>query len=236
MEAKENPFIVRDCALVAIATGEKAQSLNELRNKIAFVRPSSIYYHFWGGRLGTHFEHREYQNDFALWAHKFLHDEILAERLGILDPTEYKEIEQLRLDMLDIIEERLDEGEAIAATSREDQFYFMHSKVIVFDSPHVIVQPKELPHVIPSLTSSSIFYHFIDAMSRSDKREDDFSAWLRDFNNEYLPLIDEIHKIDPYFISLGELQQKLTSVIAIDLLKKSETQDEELKGLYGNSY
>ncbi len=61
------PFVLKDCALIAIGTGRKAHTLTELRDQIRDVTIESIYHHFWGGLLGARFEEREFNNDFAVW-------------------------------------------------------------------------------------------------------------------------------------------------------------------------
>ena len=76
----ENPFIVKDCALIAIATGLRAQNLPELRNRIQEIPQACLYYHFWGGLLRSKFDDPEFPNDFAYWARHSLQDKILAER------------------------------------------------------------------------------------------------------------------------------------------------------------
>jgi hypothetical protein len=67
-------FKILDCALIAIATGEKAQNLREFRDRLKNVHPGCLYYHFWGGLLHPHFDDPEFQNDFAVWASRYLHD------------------------------------------------------------------------------------------------------------------------------------------------------------------
>ncbi len=49
--ANREPFFIKDCALVTIATGQKAQNLKELRNRLLTIHLGSIYHHFWGGTL-----------------------------------------------------------------------------------------------------------------------------------------------------------------------------------------
>ena len=66
-QGEARPFFVKDCALIALATGLKAQNLKELRDQLQRVDSSSLYYHFWGGLLHAGFEEREYGNDFAEW-------------------------------------------------------------------------------------------------------------------------------------------------------------------------
>ena len=106
-------FHFKDCAVGALATGIKAQNLTELYDKLNLIHPSSIDYHFWGVRLRPHYELREYHNDFAMWANHSLHDQTLAERLAIIDPTDFRDVEKLRKELLSIIEERLDETEQV---------------------------------------------------------------------------------------------------------------------------
>lgn len=207
------PFSVMSCALSIIATGERASSLIELRDKLMTTHVGCIYYHFWGAHLHSQFIYPEYHNDFAGWAHSSLHDDTLAERLSVIDPTEYNNLESLRLDLIEVVEYRLEEREIVPWTSREDQFHFIRSKIILFKTPHSILQPEELANIIPILSTSSIFYHFIDARRRTPEQLDDFSTWLSGFGNEYAELIHKIKGIDPYYLSLVELRQELSRIM-----------------------
>src|SRR5258708_2955126 len=108
---QKNKFYFKDCALSTIATGKKAENLRELYDRLSTIHPSSIYHHFWGTRLSPQYETQEYLNDFAMWCYQHIHDQTLAERLSIIDPTEYKNLEDLRKELLSAIETRLDETE-----------------------------------------------------------------------------------------------------------------------------
>lgn len=204
------PFYVKDCALIAIATGEKAHSLGEFRNKLATIPDECIYYHFWGERLKSRFFQPDYYNDFARWANECLHDKFLAERLGIIDPTEYENLESLRQDLIEVVEIRLDEREKVHGLQADEPFHFIRSQIVIFDTLIQIEEPADLSQTLPILTPTSLFYHFIDARTRTKEEADDFSLWLNSFGNLYQDLIQEIQQIDPYFLSLGELQKELT--------------------------
>lgn len=52
--SKEHQFFVKNCSLAAIATGDRASSLVELRDRIATIDEECLYYHFWGGQRGAH--------------------------------------------------------------------------------------------------------------------------------------------------------------------------------------
>ncbi|MFZ0389889.1 MAG: DUF5752 family protein [Calditrichia bacterium] len=203
-------FEIKDCALIAIATGKRAQNLRELKEHMANVSVESIYYHFWGGLLRPRFDDPEFHNDFAVWAAHELHDKILAERLSVLDPVEYKDLNDLRLELIDIIEERLDELQVPPWSSRDRQFEFIRSQIVIFRTRQVIKSPAELSRLLPQMSRGTIFFHFIDARRRNDNAVDDFRNWLLSFGGEFNDLREEISKIDPYFGTLTQLRRELT--------------------------
>lgn len=207
---KRTPFDVKDCALAALATGKSAQNLKELRDIIETVLPESIYYHFWGGQLKPRFDDPEYHNDFASWTRHALHDGILAEELGMIDPTHLPDLEELRRELIDTIEERLDTSEQIPWAPPDQKFHFITSQIVVFDTNHTIEEPLELVEIVPAMTSSSIFYHFIDARRRTFGNIDDFSAWLYGFEDTYRELCQRLGSLDPFFCSLTELRDQLS--------------------------
>lgn len=208
-----SPFVVKSCALASIATGEQSISLIGLRDTLARVPLDCIYYHFWGGRFFSQFVHPDYHNDFAVWTHERLHDEILAERLGILDPTEYDSLEDLRTEILEVIEQRLDEYSMVPLAKKGDLFHFIRSTIIVFDTPYVFTHPTDMPKKLPALSPSSFFYHCIDSRSRTEEKKDDFSAWLTRYGEEYRPLVEELSAIDPYFLALSSLRDEVIRTV-----------------------
>jgi len=214
------PFALKDCALVAIATGKRAQNLRELRDMLATIHAGSIYYHFWGGRLRMQFDEPEFNNDFSAWSNNGLHDSSLAERLGAIVPTDFNDLEDLRHELIEVIEERLDETEIVPWSKADQQFQFIRSQIVVFDTHQTIHSFKELAEFFPKLSIGSIFYHFIDAQRRYPFGMDDFSNWLTSLGNKYLDLVSQLTEIDPYFSSLSELRQRLSRIFS-DYLEKS---------------
>jgi hypothetical protein len=212
--SKVEPFVVKDCALAAIATGMRAQNLRELRDGLLAVHPESINYHFWGGLLQPRFDDSEYNNDFASWARHALHDNKLGERLGVIDPADFHDIEALRQELIDVIETRLDEMEFHPWARRDQQFHFVRAQIVVFDTGKRILRPRDLRAVVPTLSIGSIYYHVIDARRREPQRVDDIRAWLQQFGDQYAVLCDRLAGLDPYFITLTELRRALDTVIA----------------------
>ena len=210
--ANIEPFCVKDCALVTIATGKKAQNLKEMREHLLNVHLGSVYHHFWGGLLRPRFDEPEYNNDFAEWVHYALQDNILAERLSVITPDPFVNLESLRQELLNIIEQRLDETEAIPWAKPDRQFHFLRSQMVVFDTQVKIEEPEQLVEAVPKMSVGSIFYHFIDARRRSPEIMDDFRSWLR--SRRHQALCSQLAAVDPYFGSLVELRTQLTNLFA----------------------
>ena len=127
----------------------------------------------------------------------------------MLDPTDYADLEDLRQDLIDEIETRLDENELIVWTRVDQQFMFITSQIVVFDTQKRIEDPRQLLTAIRSMSPSSVFYHFIDARRRSPDTMDDFSAWLYGFGDTYKDLCYLIGSMDQYFLTLSELRDQL---------------------------
>lgn len=215
-------FAIKDCALALIATGRRAQTLRELRDIVRDVHPGCIYHHFWGTLLRAQFSDREYNNDFATWCHHSLHDNAVAERLAVIDPADYSDLEELRQELIEVIDERLDETELMLFARSDQQFHFARSVIVVFDTHKRLSHPRELVKALPQLSVGSVFYHFIDARTREPIAVDDFRAWLLGLGAEYSALCDSLAEIDPYFESLFTLRDRLTDVFAQHCLPMSK--------------
>jgi hypothetical protein len=207
-------FAIKDCALLVLATGRKARFLQEFRNHLADVVSASIYHHFWGGLLQPRFEEREYNNDFASWVRHGLHDGVLAERLAALDPTQFSDLEALRTEVIELVDTRLDEREYLAWSPATDPFEFACAQIVVFDTHKRLEHPRELAASVAGLSTSSVFYHFIDARTRTPDGRDDFSEWLGGLGGEYNTVRQALAGIDPYFSSLGDLRERVSSALA----------------------
>lgn len=208
------PFAVRDCALITLASGIKAQTLREFHAALGRVPAGSITHHFWGRLLRPQFDEPEYNNDFASWAYHALHDKPLAERLSMVTPTDYQDLESLRQELLEVIEERLDESEFVPWARADQQFNFLHAQIVVFDTGLRFRAPEEIVPYLANLSTGSIYYHFIDARSRTPERCDDFSAWVNGLDETYQPLARALCSLDPYFSSLKEIRQQLVGIFA----------------------
>src|SRR3990172_3878577 len=213
-KTRTQPFAVTDCAMLSIATGVSAKNLRELRERLQTIQPGCIYYHFWGHHLRPGFEEPEYNNDFANWANQGLHDRNLAERLSVIDPPSYTDLDALREELIDVIEERLDETEQVPWAKSENAFRFIRSTLIVFDTGIRLRTPEEMAEFLPQISPSSLYYHFFDARWRTPDRVDDFRAWLDGLGPRYASLSAIIAGYDPSFITLTALKTELVATFS----------------------
>jgi Family of unknown function (DUF5752) len=211
-------FVLTDCALISIATGEMAHNLRELRDRLVRLEdPAITYFHFWGGLLRPHFVDPEYQNDFAAWAYHDLHERRLAERLAIINPNEFDALDDLRRHVIDVVEERMDEQDAAPYSEAETPFFFMRFQIVIFDTRQRIHSPEQLAEILPRISLGSLFYHFIDSRRRTQSKRNDFSEWMGGWGKQYASLAAKIAAVDPYFNSLSELRDHLRDIMRANL-------------------
>jgi hypothetical protein len=207
-------FAIKDCALAHVATGRRAQTLRELRDIVRDIHPGCIYHHFWGALLRPQFTNREYNNDFASWCHHSIHDNTVAERLSAIDPADFPDLEELRQELIDVIESRLDETEVMLFARADQEFHFVRSVIVVFDTHRRLAEPSQLATALPAMSVSSVFYHFIDARRRDPVGVDDFRSWLLGLGPAYSSLCDLLAEVDPYFESLYVLRDHLADIFS----------------------
>ena len=214
-DRKNMPFNVKDCTLITRMAGvETALNLRELRERLRTCPLESLFHHFCETVIRPTFDDPEFRNDFAIWATRDLQDRVLAERLGILNPYTFKNLEELRQVAIDIIDDRLAEVPYVPWVKQGNDFCFMRAVTVIFDTGIQLHQPEDLVNAIPELSLSSIYYHYVEARRRTKKGVDDFTAWLYDFGKGTRPLIKALGSIDFYFMHLHELQAHLERAVA----------------------
>ena len=222
MSAKRpEPFRFMDCALTTISLGRSAHNLRELRDWVAVVPVQSISHHFFETLLRPGFDDPEYRNDFAVWARRQLRDDVVAERLGAIEPLEHETLESVRQVVLDIIEDRLAETLHVPVAAPGQEFYFLRSQQVILDTGEQAATPADLAAQIPTLPTGSIYYHFVEGRKRPPLRIDDFSTWLESWGPSTAQCRACLAKIDYALWSLTELRAHMSKCLAC--LAKKET-------------
>jgi hypothetical protein len=191
--------------------------LRDLRERLEILPVESLYHHFCQTLLRPTFDDPEYHNDLAFWARRNLHDKTFAERLAILNPFEFGTLEDLRLAVLDVIEDRIGELPHISNVQTGDEFRFLQALTVTFETKLSVGNPGALLGAVQQMTPSSIWYHFIEARRRNPGHLDDFTYWLAEHGLQDEPWIDVLSEIDFYFMSLRELQKEIVSLLETPL-------------------
>jgi hypothetical protein len=206
-------FRVKDCTLIVRMGGvEPALNLREFGERIKICPPECLYHHFNETLIRPSFDYPGFRNDFAVWCFQSLRDRVLAERLGIINPHAFPDLEELRAKLIDIISERLDEVHYIPWVEKSDAFRFLRAATIVFDTGVDLHDFKDFIDQLPNMSTSSIYYHFIEARRRTEDKTDDFTAWMKKLEETPESLIKALENIDFYFLNLTELKNTLIHV------------------------
>ena len=206
-------FIIQDCTLLTRTSGLPAAiNLRELRERIATCRQDVLYHHFCETPLIPSFDNPDSRNDFALWVLLQLSDLVLAERLGIINPYIYSDLEDLREQVLEVLDERLSEIPYAPSCKPGGEFFFSEAVTVVFDTGLRITSPGELPDAIDKMSNGSIYFHFLEARRRDLVGVDDFSAWLACFPGQEA-WCSALQSVDFAFYTLSELRGALVRIL-----------------------
>lgn len=213
-EKHHMPFNIKDCALIARMAGlDTALNLRELRERLRVCPVECLFHHFCETVIRPTFDDPEFRNDFAAWAARELRDRVLAERLGIINPYAYSNLDELRNLVIEIIDDHLSELPHIPWVQQGNDFRFMQAVTVVFDTGRQLSEPQDLIAAIPEMSLGSIYYHYVEARRRTETGCDDFTAWLTGFDESTEEIIEALGSIDFYFMSLHELKDQLIDTL-----------------------
>ena len=213
-ERPNMPFRVKDCALITRMAGiDTAVNLRELRERLTICPVECLFHHFCETVIRATFDDPEFRNDLAVWASRELQDRVLAERLGIINPYDHPDLEELRRVVVETLDDRLAEVPYIPGVTLGQDFRFMRAVTVVFDTGLELEKPEDLVQALPQMSLSSIYYHYVEARRRTENQTDDFSAWLAGFGSGTEPLIEALHQVDFYFLNLRDLKNSLVRAL-----------------------
>ncbi len=207
------PFAVLDCTLARCATGRVCSNLRELFEAVRTVPDAVLEHHMMRCALEDYFELNEFPNDLARWSWNGLGDRMLGEQFSLIDPYQFGTIGELRVALLNVLEERLWGLERIPWCRPGLELYLVESRLVAYDTGERIPTPAALAEALERMPVRSLFYHVHEARRRTGGQTDDFSAWLEQC--EANPqLVAEIRAIDFYFLNLSQLRQALLHAFA----------------------
>jgi len=191
--------------------GRKARNPEELLNGIKTVPASCIYYHTHRFLQQHHYLSPEPPNDFAFWLMEILHLSSLGEEFLSVDTVSYCDLEKLRRDFVDILEDYiLKDGKNVDCIPGFE-FHFLACKTLVLPLPYTAHNLPEFAQMLSKVSIRSLYFHMFEARMRLNVPDNDFSQWLKGMGEDQLA--QEISKLDPYNITLESLRRKMIGMV-----------------------
>ena len=208
----KSPFQFINCVELSEILGKKAWDEQELLEAIEEAPLDSIYYHLMSAFLRHKYIVGPYPNDFATWAAVEVRDRALGERLGVVDPYEFDSLEDLRGEIVTIIDDHLSELRHSPQVLYGEPFYFMRSKIIDIPGPLEARTLKDFMECLREIDVGVIFFHFFEARRRG-RRQPDFATWFEEGLGRP-DLAQKVLEINPYMSSLEGIREKVLEICA----------------------
>lgn len=204
--AETAPFVFTGCIELREILGQRARDERELMEQLERVPPDSIYYHTHGLFL-RHQVTGAYPNDFANWVASQVRDQVLAERLAVVDPFEFEGLEGLREELVSVIHHHIATLHPVPRVVFGDPFFFVQSHVIEVPTGLEARTLGEFRQCLAEVDASAIYFHALEARVRRGRARGDFADWI-DRVLGLGPLADEIARINPYVGGLEEVRAR----------------------------
>ena len=204
----DSTFTFIGCREVQEILGQQAEDEKELAELVEEIPLDSIHFHTHSYFLRHRFIERAYPNDFAQWVVMQVGDHVLGERLAVVDPFDYPNLEDLREEIISIIDDHLSRMSIIPRVVFGEPFHFKRSRILEVPIGLEARSLAEFRQAVSEVDVSAIYFHMFEAHFRLGREESDFSAWIRSGLGLH-ELADCIRSINPYLGSLERLRSSL---------------------------
>lgn len=192
--------------------GRRARDEQELLELLEDVPIDTIYHHTAARFLRFEVVDAMFPNDFAMWAAREVRDQVLGERLGVIDPFDFPNLEALRQELVTTLDDHLSRISIIPRVIHGEPFHFMRSRLIEISSGHDANDLAGFIDALSRVDTSSIYYHTVEARLRKGVPEGDFARWLGDALHEKA-LATKVARLSPFSSSLEAMRHQLLDVL-----------------------
>jgi hypothetical protein len=206
------PFVFVECVELVENLGRRAQDERELLETLEQVPPGAVFYHTFGYFLRQRSLVRPYANDFAGWALTQARDPFLSERLAVVDPFDFADLEQLREELVSIVDDHLTRRAYLPRASEGEPFHFMQSHVLEVPTGLQARTLAEFRTALAQVDASAVYFHTVEARIRLGRASGDFAAWLRDGLGRP-DLADQVQRIDVYLSTLERVRAGILAIL-----------------------
>jgi len=206
------PFQFIGCVELRQALDHRARDERELLDRLEDVPAGSVFYHTHGYFLRHRPITTAYGNDFAAWAAVQVRDQVLAERLAVINPFEMASLEDLREELMSTIHDHLLRLSTIPRVEFGEAFHFQQSHIVEVPLGAAVTTLAEFRAGLAEVDASAIYFHMVEARARLGRRSGDFAEWIR--TSLALPALAEgIERIDAYMTSLERVRARVLVLV-----------------------
>lgn len=212
MEQAIEPFMFVGCVEVRQSLDRQATDERELMDRLEEVPAGSVFYHTHGYFLRHRPFTTAYGNDFATWIAQQVRDQVLAERLAVVNPFEFRGLEELREELMSVIHDHLTRLSSVPRVEFGEAFHFQQSHIVEVPLGPGAATLAEFRDALAEVDASAIYFHMVEARARLGRRSGDFAEWLR-ISLGLHSLADRIQAIDTYMTSLERVRARVLSLV-----------------------
>jgi trehalose synthase-fused probable maltokinase len=205
---EEGPFRFVGCIELQEFVGARAEDERQLAELIDQVPVDSIYFHTHAFFLRHKFVAGIYPNDFASWVAVHVRDQVLGERLAMVDPVEFVDLEALRQEFVTVIDEHLRRLQVVPRAVSAEPFDFVMARLVPIPLAVEAKTLAELRQTLLEVDVSAIYFHLVEARRRLGQRDNDFARWL-ERGLGMRELSDRVRALNPYTASLERTRARL---------------------------
>jgi hypothetical protein len=206
------PFRFIGCVELRQSLDQRATDERELLDRLEDVPAGSVFYHTHGYFLRHRPITTAYGNDFAAWVAVHVRDQVLAERLAVINPFEFASLEALREELLSTIHDHLEHLSAVPRVEFGEVFHFQQSHIVEVPLGPAAHTLAEFRQALAEVDASAIYYHMVEARARLGRRSGDFAEWLRS-SLAMAELAERIQRIDAYMTSLERVRARVLALV-----------------------
>jgi hypothetical protein len=203
----DSPFIFKSELWIPRYTGIKAHSIREFIEILRTIDKFSIFYHMYINIFNYHNLPTFYANSISYWFYKN-GNLLLAEKLSIIDPLDYYDLEELRNAILQVLEKNYDSDWDGKETS---PFYFITAEREIIECEKIANTLDQFIEGLKKSSINSIFYHMVTSRIENKTLVNDYSAWL--FNIGEAKKAEKINKLDIYTMNLYEVKKEIIKIM-----------------------
>jgi hypothetical protein len=214
------PFVFTGCVELRQTLNLRALDERELMDRLEDAPGAAVLFHTYGYFLRHGPMTMAYGNDFAAWVATQVRDQVLAERLAVVNPFEFDSLETLREELVTVVNDHLVRLSSVPRIEFGEPFYFQQSEVVQVPLGPGVTGLAEFRNALADVDTSAVYFHMIEARARLGRPADDFSEWIR-ASLRLSALADRIARIDAYMTSLERVRARVLSLVDAELERQT---------------